>query len=229
MATNNRVSKMPVSSFSTAESLRRSSLLNMEHKHLHPILEQPMSVKNSFLGGTVTKTAATVMATTAVALVGMAAYPGVSHALDLASISGGAAAVAGSTNEYLAGFAETGFYQAFTLVFLSELGDKTFFIAGLLAMKTSRLISFVGSVGALAVMTVISVVIGQIFHAVPSGLANGIPLDDVAAVLAFAFFGLKTLKEALAMDSGSSAMDEELAEAEEEVEANDASKQTSIA
>ena len=100
---------------------------------------------------------------------------------------------------------------------MSEIGDKTFFIAGLLAAKFTRLISFVGSMGALAVMTVLSVLIGQIFHAVPSGLTEGIPLDDVAAVLAFAFFGLKTLKEALDMEEGESAMDEEFAEAEEEV------------
>lgn len=166
---------------------------------------------------------------TAAAITVLAAYPGVTNAFDLASLSGGASAVASSTNKFFASVGETGFYQAFTLVFLSEIGDKTFFIAGLLAMKTSRLISFVGSMGALAVMTVISVVIGQVFHAVPAGLADGIPLDDVAAVLAFAFFGIKTLKEALEMDGGSSAMDEELAEAEEEVEANDASKQASIA
>lgn len=95
-------------------------------------------------------------------------------------------------------------------------------------MKTSRLISFIGSVGALAVMTVISVIIGQVFHAVPSGIADGIPLDDLAAVLAFAFFGFKTLKEALDMEAGESVMDEELAEAEEEVEANDASTQATV-
>jgi putative Ca2+/H+ antiporter (TMEM165/GDT1 family) len=52
--------------------------------------------------------------------------------------------------------------QAFSLVFVSEIGDKTFFIAGLLAMKTSRLISFTGSMAALTVMTIISVVIGQV-------------------------------------------------------------------
>jgi putative Ca2+/H+ antiporter (TMEM165/GDT1 family) len=96
-------------------------------------------------------------------------------------------------------------------------------------MKTSKFISFIGSMGALFVMTLISVLIGQAFHAVPSGLLGeggpAIPLDDVAAVLAFAFFGFKTLKEALEMDDGSSVMDEELAEAEEEVEASDTTKQ----
>ena len=100
-----------------------------------------------------------------------------------------------TAHSWASGLAETGFYQAFSLVFLSEIGDKTFFIAGLLAAQTSRLISFVGSMGALAVMTIISVLIGQIFHAVPSGLGDGLPLDDICAVFAFAFFGYKTLKE----------------------------------
>jgi hypothetical protein len=76
-----------------------------------------------------------------------------------------------------------------------------------------------------AVMTIISVAIGQIFHVVPAGLSNGIPLDDVAAVLAFAFFGFKTLKDALDLDEGSSVMDEELAEAEEAVDESDTVKQ----
>ena len=62
--------------------------------------------------------------------------PSVSHAIDLASISGGAAAAVANTNSIMSSLAETGFYQAFSLVFVSEIGDKTFFIAGLLAMKT---------------------------------------------------------------------------------------------
>ena len=154
----------------------------------------------------------------ALALAVVVASPVVSNAIDLASIQGGAAGLATQTNNFMASIGETGFYQSFSLVFLSEIGDKTFFIAGLLAAQTSRFISFVGSTAALAVMTVISVVIGQVFHAVPSGIADGIPLDDIAAVLAFAFFGFKTLKDALDMEEGESVMDEEFAEAEEDVE-----------
>jgi putative Ca2+/H+ antiporter (TMEM165/GDT1 family) len=105
-------------------------------------------------------------------------------------------------------------------------------MAGLLAMKTSRLISFIGSMGALFVMTLISVIIGQTFHAVPSGwlggegsFLGGLPLDDVAAVIAFAFFGFKTIADALSLEEGESVMDEELADAEEEVENSDTTKQ----
>ncbi|KAL3920644.1 MAG: hypothetical protein SGILL_003154 [Bacillariaceae sp.] len=164
------------------------------------------------------------------AILGTAAvlsFPAWSNAIDLASLTGGASSIASSTNNFMSSLSETGFYQAFSLVFVSEIGDKTFFIAGLLAMKTSKLISFIGSMGALFVMTLISVLIGQAFHAVPSGFlgGEGLPLDDIAAVIAFAFFGFKTLKEALDMDEGESVMDEELAEAEEEVAESDATKQ----
>lgn len=115
--------------------------------------------------------------------------------------------------------ASTGFYQAFSLVFVSEIGDKTFFIAGLLAMKTGKLLSFVGSISALAAMTVLSVVIGQLFHAVPVELTQGLPIDDYAAVLAFTFFGVKTLIEAYECDEDDGCtVDSELAGAEEAVE-----------
>jgi putative Ca2+/H+ antiporter (TMEM165/GDT1 family) len=41
-----------------------------------------------------------------------------------------------------------------SLIFLSELGDKTFFIAALLAMRLGKWVSFFGSVAALSAMTV---------------------------------------------------------------------------
>lgn len=124
------------------------------------------------------------------------------------------------------------FYEALSLIFLSELGDKTFFMAGLLAMKTSRTISFVGSFGALATMTMISVVIGQLFHHASSSLSwlkggrglSNIPIDKYAAVMAFTFFGFKTIMEAKASSAHSSTdvedstVGEEMAEAEKAIE-----------
>ena len=173
-----------------------------------------------------TLASAAMVATTAIL-----AYPTLSHALDVSAMSGGAVAAA-KVDSLMASLAETGFYQAFSLVFVSEIGDKTFFMAGLLAMKTSKLVSFLGSMGALFVMTLISVLIGQSFHAVPAGFGEGflggLPLDDVAAVIAFAFFGFKTLQEALTMEEGESVMDEELAEAEEDVEGIDTTSKETI-
>ena len=112
---------------------------------------------------------------------------------------------------------ESGFLQAFLLIFVSEIGDKTFFIAGLLAAKYGRFISFTGSLGALSIMTVISCVLGQIFHAVPTSLTQGIPFDDYVAVAAFTYFGVKTLYDASQLEKDNEGMDEEKAEAEEEV------------
>ncbi len=154
--------------------------------------------------------------TAATALIAAAAFanPSASFAME-------PTAMVVSASSFMDKVYETGFYQAFSLVFVSEIGDKTFFIAGLLAMKAGRIVSFLGSVGALAVMTIISVLIGQIFHAVPPGISQGIPLDDVAAVLAFTFFGLKTLKDASEIEEGGeSGMDEEYEEAVEEVESS---------
>jgi len=111
----------------------------------------------------------------------------------------------------------TGFYQAFSLVLISEIGDKTFFIAGLLAMKSGKVVSFMGSISALAAMTFISVIIGQLFHAVPVRISQGIPFKDLSAVLAFAFFGIKTLKEASEVKDGVSGIEEEYADAKEAV------------
>eukprot|EP00981_Chlorochromonas_danica_P013880 scaffold7012_cov166-Ochromonas_danica.AAC.4 len=113
----------------------------------------------------------------------------------------------------------SGFLQSYLLIFISELGDKTFFIAALLAAKYGKLISFTGSIGALAVMTVISVVLGQIFHAVPSSLTQGIPFDDYLAVAAFAYFGIKNIIDASRLQpNDQSGIEEEKAEAEELVE-----------
>lgn len=44
----------------------------------------------------------------------------------------------------------TGFASAFLLIFFSELGDKTFFIAALLAARNSAGVVFIGTFGALA-------------------------------------------------------------------------------
>ncbi len=112
-----------------------------------------------------------------------------------------------------------GFLQSFLLIFISEIGDKTFFIAGLLAAKYGRFISFTGSIGALAIMTVLSTILGQIFHAIPPSLTQGVPYDDVVAVVAFAYFGLKTLYDSSKLeDEDNSGIEEEKAEAEEVVE-----------
>mmetsp|Transcript_7679 Transcript_7679/g.18733 ORF Transcript_7679/g.18733 Transcript_7679/m.18733 type:complete len:358 (+) Transcript_7679:110-1183(+) len=109
-----------------------------------------------------------------------------------------------------------GFLQASSLVLASEIGDKTFFIAALLAMRASRFLAFSGSMLALGVMTVISVLIGQVFHNVPSSITGGLPLDDYAAIAFLGYFGVKSLVDAYNLPDNSG-VDDELEEAEEDI------------
>merc|ERR1712166_1580187 len=55
---------------------------------------------------------------------------------------------------------EKGFYASFAMIILSELGDKTFCIAAILAMRDPRLVVFSGAISALALMTVLSAGMG---------------------------------------------------------------------
>ena len=90
------------------------------------------------------------------------------------------------------------FIEAFLLIFVSEIGDKTFFIAVLLALQQPRSAVFTGTFGALAVMTVISVALGRVFHLADEALPfhSDLPWDDALAVALLLFFGLKTLADA---------------------------------
>lgn len=54
------------------------------------------------------------------------------------------------------------------MIIVSEIGDKTFFIAAIMAMKHSRLVVWLGAAGALAVMTVLAVVCGSLLQVIPS-------------------------------------------------------------
>lgn len=108
-----------------------------------------------------------------------------------------------------------GLTASFVLVLASEIGDKTFFISALLSMKYSRVLVLIGTMLALGSMTVISVVIGQVFHALPTSLNSSIPFDDYAAAALLLWFGFQNLRDGLAM---SNEEDEELRDAEEVVE-----------
>ncbi|XP_064948603.1 GDT1-like protein 1, chloroplastic isoform X2 [Musa acuminata AAA Group] len=107
----------------------------------------------------------------------------------------------------------TGFASAFLLIFFSELGDKTFFIAALLAARNSGLVVFLGTFGALAAMSVVSVVLGRTFHYIDGVVPfrfgeTDFPIDDFAAVCLLVYFGVTTLLEA-ASDDGQQTTDEQ--------------------
>jgi putative Ca2+/H+ antiporter (TMEM165/GDT1 family) len=89
------------------------------------------------------------------------------------------------------------FTAGLLLITVSELGDKTFFIAVILAMRHSRLLVFAGALAALAAMTVLSVLLGRAASFLPAVYIH------VAEIALFAGFGLKLLYEAYQMPSQS--------------------------
>jgi putative Ca2+/H+ antiporter (TMEM165/GDT1 family) len=89
------------------------------------------------------------------------------------------------------------FTAGLLLVGVSELGDKTFFIAVILAMRHSRSLIFAGVLAALATMTVISVLMGEAVSVLPSVYIH------YAEIALFAGFGVKLLYEASRMPAAS--------------------------
>ena len=111
--------------------------------------------------------------------------------------------------------AKSGFFAAFSLIFASEIGDKTFFIAALLAMRCGKMISFIGSTIALGIMTVISVAIGFAVKSVPSAVKSSEVLGQWAGAALLVYFGIRTLRDSLKQADDAA---EELHDAEESVD-----------
>lgn len=99
-----------------------------------------------------------------------------------------------------------------TMILFSEVGDKTFLVAALMAMRHSRLLVFSSAFCALIVMTVLSAFLG---HAVPALLPSWFT-KFMAGVL-FLTFGTKMFKEGRAM-SPDEGVSEEMKEVEMELE-----------
>ncbi|KAL2161195.1 hypothetical protein VTH06DRAFT_8414 [Thermothelomyces fergusii] len=104
------------------------------------------------------------------------------------------------------------FMLSYTMIIFSEVGDKTFLVAALMAMKHDRMVVFSAALGALVAMTVLSAVLG---HAVPALIPKR--LTTLLAAVLFFVFGARLLREGLAMspDEGVSA---EMQEVEMELE-----------
>ncbi|KAH8908244.1 UPF0016-domain-containing protein [Coniochaeta sp. PMI_546] len=94
------------------------------------------------------------------------------------------------------------FILSLTMILFSEVGDKTFLVAALMAMKHDRLVVFSAAFSALITMTILSAVLG---HAVPTLIPKRIT-NFLAAGL-FLVFGARLLREGMAMspDEGVSA------------------------
>ncbi|MEQ9373009.1 MAG: TMEM165/GDT1 family protein [Coleofasciculus chthonoplastes F3-SA18-01] len=78
----------------------------------------------------------------------------------------------------------TGFTAGLLLITISELGDKTFFIGVILSMRYSRRLVFLGVLAALAAMTVLSVLLGQVVSLLPEYYIN---YGEIALFLGFGF------------------------------------------
>lgn len=102
-----------------------------------------------------------------------------------------------------------GFLSSFLMILVSEIGDKTFFIACLMAMQYNRFTVYLGALSALAVMTILSAFLGFIIPRLIS-----VHTTKLISGALFFFFAVKTLYSELSRESEPSQDDmEEAAEA----------------
>ncbi|GAA5970350.1 hypothetical protein JCM21900_001653 [Sporobolomyces salmonicolor] len=109
-----------------------------------------------------------------------------------------------------------GLTRAISVIVVSEIGDKTFLIAAILSMRHPRVTIFSGALLALAVMSLLSSLLGTI---VPTLLPKR--WTTFAAAALFFVFGARMMQEGLEMEAGEKGrekMEEEMREVQKEVE-----------
>ncbi|KAI9841300.1 MAG: hypothetical protein M1837_000786 [Sclerophora amabilis] len=104
------------------------------------------------------------------------------------------------------------FFLSFTMILFSEIGDKTFLVAALMAMKHPRLVVFSAAFSALIGMTILSAVLG---HAVPTLIPKR--FTNFLAAALFLVFGARMLREGYGI-SPDEGVSEEMKEVEMELE-----------
>ena len=85
--------------------------------------------------------------------------------------------------------------ESFMVIMATEIGDRTFFIAAIMAMRHSRLVVWSGAVGALVVMTILSTLVG---HVAPLLISR--TYTQYAAAGLFLFFGVRMLRDGCAVE-----------------------------
>lgn len=103
------------------------------------------------------------------------------------------------------------------MIVVSEIGDKTFFIAALMAMRHPSVFVFSSSYSAMVVMTVLSMILGLVL---PSLLSRKV--TTLLAALLFVVFGVRMVMEAWSMDKNLAATDE-MEEVENDLAMHDSS------
>jgi putative Ca2+/H+ antiporter (TMEM165/GDT1 family) len=97
------------------------------------------------------------------------------------------------------------FVQSFSSIVVSEIGDKTFFIAAIMAMRYNRLAVLAGALLALFLMTAISTAFGYV---VPKILPPSV--THILITILFFFFGAKLLYDAYTDDGSDNNEQEEV-------------------
>ncbi|KAG8221638.1 hypothetical protein J3R82DRAFT_1917 [Butyriboletus roseoflavus] len=103
--------------------------------------------------------------------------------------------------------------RSFFMIIFSEIGDKTFLIAAILAMRHPRRVVFAGAFTSLVLMSLLSAEMG---HLLPKLVPK--KWIHIAAGVLFLVFGFKMIMEARDMQGGSEKLQEEMREAAEEIE-----------
>lgn len=104
------------------------------------------------------------------------------------------------------------FFASLSMILVSEIGDETFIIAALMAMRHPKSIVLSGALSALFVMTILSTGLGRI---VPNLISR--KHTNSAATVLYLFFGLRLLYIAWRSDSKAS-QKKEMEEVEEKLE-----------
>lgn len=103
-------------------------------------------------------------------------------------------------------------FASFSMILVSEIGDETFIIAALMAMRHPKSIVLSGALSALIIMTVLSTGLGRI---VPNLISK--KHTNSAATVLYCFFGLRLLYIAWRADPKAS-QKKEMEEVEEKLE-----------
>jgi len=88
-----------------------------------------------------------------------------------------------------------GFGESISVILVSEIGDKTFFIAAILAMRNNKLVVFLAAITALYLMTILSGLLGWV---VTTFIPREVTYYTCTAIMFL--FGFKMLWEAWKMD-----------------------------
>ncbi|CAN6587144.1 unnamed protein product [Malus baccata var. baccata] len=105
------------------------------------------------------------------------------------------------------------FIASLSMILVSEIGDETFIIAALMAMRHPRSIVLSGALSALFIMTILSTGLGRI---VPNLISR--KHTNSAATVLYLFFGLRLLYIAWRSSDSKSSQKKEIEEVEEKLE-----------